>query len=183
MRQTAPLARRRGECGAGIQLPSTSGRGEWGEGIRLPSPSGRRAGGEGNWQGIHPVRYCLRVGVAKVAQNRGFHHDFRPFITPMMYNAITIGTMPPSGILGKNRASCTFSGNILAGGVIATFRRNLATWVRLRHRQRRRLSSRSIRRAGNRASERHAGSSRADTFLPSVNNRALPRQHPADGEH
>jgi hypothetical protein len=37
--------------------------------------------------------------------------------------------MPPSGILGKNRASRTFSGIILSTWVIATFRQNLATRV------------------------------------------------------
>ena len=81
------------------------------------------------------MEYSLRVAVAKVAQNRRFHQDFRPFLTPVMYNAIAIGTMPPSGILGKNRVTSTFSGNILSTGVIATFRRNPATQVGRRHAQ------------------------------------------------
>ena len=96
------------------------------------------------------MRSSLRVVVAKVAQNRRFHQDFRSFITHKIYNAITIGAMPPAAILGKNRASCTFSGNILSTGVMATFRRNLATRVRCR------LSGRRIGRAGNRPSQQHA---------------------------
>jgi len=67
--------------------------------------------------------YSLRVAVAKVAQKRRFHRDFGSFLTPVIYNAISIGAMPPSGILGENMASSTFSGNFLSTGVMATFRR------------------------------------------------------------
>ena len=71
---------------------------------------------------FHFHGYSRRVAVAKVAQKRRFHQDFRPFLIRMICLAISIGTIPPSEILGKNRASCSFSGSILSTGVMATFR-------------------------------------------------------------
>ena len=61
------------------------------------------------------------VAVAKVAQKRGFHRDFRPFPTLMGNITISIRRIAPSGILGKNRGFSSFLWLILANRRIATF--------------------------------------------------------------
>ena len=82
----------------------------------------------------------LAGGRGQSGSKSTFSSRFPLFSNPYDHRVMSIGTMPPSGILGKNRVSSTFSGNILSSGSTTRSSRSFSrlsgnSWRRRLHRQ------------------------------------------------